>query len=54
MQILICFFGVLVTMVIGQQQPPSTYLDIGGVFPLLTTSGTVDPLGEGQQRQAGR
>ena len=55
MRILICSFGyvgVLVTMVLGQQTS-STYLDIGGVFPLLTANGLVDPLGEGQQRQAG-
>ena len=33
-------------------QQPTTYLDIGGVFPLLTTTGDVDPAGV--QRQAGK
>ena len=42
--------SLLMTMVIAQQQP-TTYLDVGGVFPLLTTSGTVDPAGV--MRQAG-
>ena len=44
------FSLILVTMVLAQQQP-AAFLDIGGVFPLLTTSGTVDPVGV--MRQAG-
>ena len=42
--------SLLVTLVVAQQQP-ITYLDVGGIFPLLTTTGTVDPAGV--QRQAG-
>ena len=41
---------VCLTMVVAQQ--PTTYLDIGGVFPLLTTGGAVDPAGV--MRQAGK
>ena len=42
--------SLLVTIVIAQQ--PITYLDIGGVFPLLTTTGGVDSAGV--MRQAGK
>ena len=42
-----------VTMVNAQQQQPTTFfLDIGGVFPLLTTTGAIDPAGV--MRQAGK
>ena len=41
---------MVTTMVIAQQP---AILDIGGVFPLLTASGVVDPTSEGQMRQAG-
>ena len=45
--------SLLMTMVIAQQQQqPTTYLDIGGVFPLLTTTGDVDSAGV--MRQAGK
>ena len=45
--------NLLVTMVIAQQQQqPTTYLDVGGIFPLLTTTGTVDPVGV--MRQTGK
>ena len=44
--------SLLMTMVTAQQQQPTTYLDIGGVFPLLTTTGAVDPVGV--MRQAGK
>ena len=40
-------------MVIALQPTTTTYLDVGGVFPLLTAAGTVDPTGEGNMRQAG-
>lgn len=44
---------LMMTMVIAQQQQqPTTYLDIGGVFPLLTTTGGVDSAGV--MRQAGK
>ena len=46
---LLMVVSLLMTMVIAQQ--PITYLDVGGVFPLLTTTGAVDPAGV--QRQAG-
>ena len=41
----------MVTMLLAQQQQPTTYLDVGGIFPLLTTTGTVDTAGV--MRQAG-
>ena len=44
--------NLLMTVVIAQQQQPTTYLDIGGVFPLLTTTGAVDSAGV--MRQAGK
>ena len=45
--------NLLMAMVIAQQQQqPTTYLDVGGIFPLLTTTGTVDPVGV--MRQAGK
>ena len=48
---IVFIFSLLVTMVVAQQQQPTT-LDIGGVFPLLTTTGAVDPAGV--MRQAGK
>ena len=45
--------NLLMAMVIAQQQQqPTTYLDVGGIFPLLTTTGTVDPVGV--MRQTGK
>ena len=41
----------MVTMLLAEQQQPTTYLDVGGIFPLLTTTGTVDAAGV--MRQAG-
>ena len=43
--------SLLVAMVIAQQQP-TTYLDIGGVFPLLEATGTINAAGI--MRQAGK
>ena len=45
--------NLLVTMINAQQQQSATFfLDIGGVFPLLTTTGAIDPAGV--MRQAGK
>ena len=41
--------SLLVTMVIAQT---TTYLDVGGIFPLLSVTGSVDPVGI--MRQAGK
>ena len=43
--------NVSFNMINAQQQQPTTYLDVGGVFPLLTMTGAVDPVGV--MRQAG-
>jgi len=44
--------SLLASVATAQQQQSITYLDIGGVFPLLTTAGAVDPVGV--MRQAGK
>ena len=44
--------SLFVTMVLAQQQPTTTYLDIGGVFPLLEATGTINAAGV--MRQAGK
>ena len=44
--------SLFVTMVLAQQQPTTTYLDIGGVFPLLEANGAINAAGV--MRQAGK